>query len=328
MMKNSPERKIKSYFTQFINIITVFIVVLLVLYLYNNRDVLVSLSSIGWQHILWIILLDTLSFVVGSLQNQSLINRFGPGVSFLDSFLLQYGNNFLNKILPTIGGGAAFRAVYLKRKYKLSYSQFISTIAGIYVISFLSVAIIGIACLWIIYFQHGQFNSTIFLTFISILAACLFIIIFSPRVPQINNRFFKLLKSIVEGWNVIKKETKNIIIYAVFSVVILILSALQTMVSYQALGVETDVVSMLFLSTLGIILVLLNFTPDGIGIKEGAYIFSASLVQIPGNVLVLGSLVIRGVSFCTTLIVGGISYFVLVNRLKKTGGDLDNETSG
>jgi len=317
-MTESPiKQNTTNFHKHLINVLGIFVIALLVLYLNNNRNVLASLRDIKWQHIILIILLETASFLVGSLQNQSIINRFDARVSFLDCFLLQYGNNFLNKILPTIGGGVAFRAIYLKRKFQFPYSQFVSTIAGLYVISFSSAAIIGLVCLGSIYLQYGQANLILLTAFVVILLPCLFIIIFSPQIPQSDNRLLRLLKSVIDGWNTIKQKPGHILMDFIFSIVILLLSALQTMISYDALGVKTDIVSMTFLSTLGIILVLLNFTPDGIGIKEGIYIFSASLVQIPGSVLVLGSLIIRGISFCTTLIVGGISYWVLMRQLKR-----------
>jgi len=321
MLENQNTKNIKSHHLKLVNIVSLLIVVLLIVYLYNNRDVFVSLKSINWKHITWIVILDTVSFIVGSVQYQSLVNRFNLKIGFLDCFLLQYGNNFLNKILPTVGGGAALRAVYLKKKYQFPYSQFVSTVAGLYVISFFSVALIGLVCLWIIYIEYGQFNFVILTAFVGILLPCLLIIIFSPQIPQANNRFLKLLKNIVDGWIIIKQEPRNVLIYIIFSIVILFLSALQTMVSYQALEIETSIVSMVFLSTLSIIFVVLNFTPDGIGVKEGVYIFSASLVGIPGNILVLGSLVLRGVLFCSTLIVGGISYWVLMQRIKKMEQD-------
>jgi len=154
------------------------------------------------------------------------------------------------------------------------------------------------------------------MAFIGLLVPCLFIILFSPKVPSSNNRFLKTLKSIVDGWNIIKQEPKFVFVYASFSIVLLLLSALQTVISYQALGVQTTFIPMLFLATLGIILAFLNFTPDGIGVKEAIYIFSSDLVQMPDDILVLGSLVLRGISFCTTLVIGGISYWILMRELK------------
>jgi uncharacterized protein (TIRG00374 family) len=317
MNEHVPEQSTGSYRKTIFNIFGILIVVLLILYLYNNRDVLGSLKNIRWQHILWIVMLDTLSFLMGAYLNKSLINRFDSRVGLLDCIFLQYGNNFLNKILPTIGGGAAFRAIYLKRKYQFPYSQFVSTVGGLYVISFLSVAVVGIACLLAIYISNGQFNTVIFLAFLALLLPCLFIILFSPQIPASNNKVLKVLKSVIDGWKIIKQDPRFIFVYALLSIALLLLSALQTSISYQALGVHTAFIPMLFLGTLGIILAFLNFTPDGIGIKEGVYIFSADLVQMPDDILVLGSLVLRGVSFGTTLVVGGISYWFLIRELKK-----------
>lgn len=324
MEKPAGENTI-SYRKYLLHIISVFVFALLALYLYKNRNVLDSLKNVNWQQITWIVALDFSSLLISSLLNKSLLNRFDQRIGFLDCFLLQYGNNFLNKILPTIGGGATFRAIYLKKKYQFPYTKFVSTVAGIYVISFSAVAIIGIACLWTIYIQRNQFNLVILIAFLSFLLPCLFIMIVSPKIPQSDTTFLKLLRSIVSGWEVIKQEPKNVLIYILISIVILLLSALQTLISYQALGVKTDIVSMLFLSTLGIILALLNFTPDGIGVKEGIYLFSANLVQIPGNILILGSLALRGISFCTTLMIGGISYWILMRRLKNMNYDMVNE---
>ena len=307
----NQRNKILSY------ILGVIVFFLLVTYLIKNQNTLVSLKNIDWLPVLWIVTLDILMFVISGGLDQSMIGRFDSRVSFWDCYMLGYANNFLNKILPTIGGGAAFRAVYLKRKYQLSYPQFISTIAGLYVISFLITSLIGMICLVLIFTSRRVFGWVIFLAFLGIFLFCLVTIIFSPKVPESQNRLIRFLRSIFEGWHVLKKDPKLILIYALFSIALLVLSAMQTYFSYQALGVQTDMVSMLFLSTLGIILAFLNFTPDGIGVKEGVYAFSSDLVQIPNGVLVLGSLLLRGISICTTFVIGGVCYLYLSRRLSQ-----------
>lgn len=301
-----------KYLSYILGIIVLF---LLITYLINNKDILNSLKHIGWQPVLWIVLLDIMTFVISGGLDQSMISRFDSRVSFWDCYMLGYANNFLNKILPTIGGGAAFRAVYLKKIYQLSYPQFISTIAGLYVISFLITSFIGMSCLLLIFVTRQVFGLTIFLAFMGIFLFCLGTIIFSPEIPESQNRLVQFVSSIFEGWQVLKKDLKLILIYAFFSVALLTLSALQAYFSYQALGVQTNMISMVFLATLGIILAFLNFTPDGIGVKEGVYAFSSNLVQISNGVLVLGSLLLRGISICTTFVIGGICYFYLSRKL-------------
>lgn len=316
MISKSATQKKFGYKNLISIAIQVIILGLLAYYLYRNQDIFSSLKNIHGLQIVWIVLLETGSFFVSSLLNYSMIHRLDKNVSFIDCFMLQYINNLLNKILPTIGGGAAFRAIYLKKKYQFPYLQFTSTVAGLYVISFFSTSLIGIFCLLFIYAQIKVFNWIIFLSFLSILAATLFIMLFSPPIPQSDRRVIKLLKSIVEGWNIIKKEFRLIFFYTLFSITLLILSTLNNMVIYQALGVKTYLVPMLFLSTLGIILAFLNFTPDGIGVKEGIYIYSTNLVQIPGGILILGSLILRAISILTTFIVGGICYWVIMRQIK------------
>ena len=308
--------KKNRYLKLFGNIFTVAVLGFLVWYLYENREVFDTVKNISWQHVSWIILLDLTLFLLNSLLDKSMINQVNPKVGYLDCYLLQYANNFLNKILPTVGGGATFKAIFLKKKYMLPYSRFVSTLTGLYVISFFSVSLIGILCMITLYFQLELFNWIIFVAFLGIMSSCMFVILFSPNIPESKNRLLKLLQSTVEGWKILQKNIRLIFIYIGLSIMLLIISALQTYVSYRALGVEIGVVPIMFLSTLGIITALLNFTPDGIGVKEGIYIFSANLVQIPEETLVLGSLVLRGISICTTFIFGGISYFILMKQMK------------
>jgi len=276
----------------------------------------VLLQNVRWQHIFWIFVFDTLTYLVSSYINFSMLTRLDSKVTFIDSLMLQYVNSLLNKILPTIGGGAAFRAYYLKKKYQFPYTQFASTVTGLYVISFSTTSMIGILCLLIIYFRDQVFNWLIFLAFVGILLPTLVVILFPVSVPASNHRFMRTLKNTVDSWNVIKRETRVVFGYIVLTIFLLLLSAAYTFLGYLALGVEPSLISMIYLSTLGIIMAFLNFTPDGIGVKEGIFVFSQNLVRIPQEILVLGSLYLRGVSLVTTLVMGGVSYWILARRLK------------
>jgi len=322
MIEKTTEPKPFSYKKALSYLIQVVIVGLLVLYFYQNRDVFESLKNIRWQQIVWIVLLDIAAYLINSILNYSMIRQLDPRVTFLDCFMLQYVNNLLNKILPTIGGGAAFRAIYLKKKYQFPYSQFASTVAGLYVISFSATSLIGIFCLLVIYAWFQVFNWIIFLAFAGILLPTLFIIMASPQIPKSDRRVLRVLKSVVEGWNVIKKKPRFVFAYGFLAILLLLISTLQTYISYEGLGIKTNLIPMLYLSTLGIIMAFLNFTPDGIGVKEGIFIFSKDLVRIPEDILVLGSLYLRGISIFSTFVIGGISYWLLMREMKRIDDSL------
>jgi len=149
-----------------------------------------------------------------------------------------------------------------------------------------------------------------------ILVAVFFIILFTPQIPKSENRLVSALRNMIEGWNRIKQEPKVILLYLVSTVILLALTALQTYLSYVALGERPGLVPMLFLSTLGIIVAFINFTPGALGVKEAIFVFSSRLVRLPNDILVLGSFVLRGISLFTTDLIGGICYWIITRQIK------------
>lgn len=292
-------------------------VVLLGFYLYQNREVFTSLRNITISQIAIILGIETANFLLGSALNYSMVRRFGYHVSYFDSVILQYINSFLNKILPTIGGGAAFRAVFLKKKYQLPYSQFAATLGGFYLISFIATAGIGLASMAWIYQRYGVTNWIIIIAFSALIVPSLIVVFFSPRIPEKKNRILNSLSRAVDGWNLLKKDKGYIAFYTAVIVLQLLLSSWQMFFAFKAIGIQTSYIQVLFLSSLGIILSFLNFTPDGIGIREVVYAFSASIVQISQASVVLGSLVLRALSIITSLIVGGVGYWVFLRQIKE-----------
>ena len=319
MDQDPPRSSNRKRLTLITYLLGVIVLGLLGWYLYRNREVFESLRNITFWQVAFILLTETVSILLGSLMNYSLIRRFGYHVSYRDSVLLQYINNFLNKVLPTIGGGAAFRGVYLKKKYAFPYSQFVSTLSGFYVISFVAIASIGLFCMLIFYLQYRAVNWVIILAYLALLIPSLGIIIFSPRLPESNNRLLRIIRNVVDGWNVVKRDKRFVLFYGLIVVVQLMISAWQMLVGFQALGESTGFIQSLFICSLGIILSFLSFTPDGIGIREGVYIFSASLVKIPQSMLVLVSLLLRALSVFSTMLVGGIAYLALLRELRRLG---------
>ena len=308
-----PERRKTRVVTTLLGLIAI---VLLGVYLYQNREIFSSLRSITIGQVILIIAIETINFLLGSYLNYSMVRRFGYQVSYSDSVVLQYINSFLNKILPTIGGGAAFRAVFLKKKYNFPYSQFASTLGGFYLISFIAIALIGLACMVWVYVTYRATNWWIISAFLALIIPSVIIVLFSPKIPDGEGRLFAAIRRIVDGWNTLKKDKGFIAFYTTLIVIQLFLSSWQMLIAFQAIGIQTGYLQVLFLSSLGIILSFLNFTPDGIGIREIVYVFTSSLVRIPQASLVLGSLVLRGLSIFTSLIVGGIGYLEFLKQIK------------
>jgi len=296
-------------------IITPVVFLLLGVYIWNNREIFLLIRNLSVGHIILIMSFEILLSAVYALINMILINRLDRSVSYLDCFYLQFSNNFLNKISPK--GGAVFRALYLKNKYGFSYSKFISTITGLYVLSFSTTALIGLFCLLYFYLSNHLYNTILTLIYLGILISLLLIIIASPKIPETDSRIIQVLKKIIDSWIIIKQNRRQVLFFIFLTIISALIISYQSLFIYNSLGVKVNLIQMLFLSSLSIINSFLNFTPDGIGVKEGTLIFSSNVVSIPGNILVLGSLMMRVIGFLVSLLFGAISYIILSKKIRE-----------
>jgi len=310
MIQKFLQRKIISF------ILTIGFLGFLIYYFINHPDVILSIRKISlWQFIFLFLLQSIIIFIYGII-NHIVIRKIQTNVPFIDNIALQFTNQFLNKIVPK--GGAAFRSIYLKEMYQFPYSKFISTISGMYVISFASYSIAAFITFGLTYLNFGKFNIYFILAFLGIFIFSILLIILPTHFfSDKKGRNFQILNSILEGWSIIKQDISFVIMLVIMTISILFINTYQLQIIYHSLGFETSYLSLLFLSIVSLLTVFINITPDGIGIKEGIFAFSSGIVAIPPDFLILGSLIERAIGIFISISFGGLSYFWLLKVFNK-----------
>jgi uncharacterized protein (TIRG00374 family) len=298
------------------NILTVAIFALIAVYLYNNRGVFENLKNIEISLILLIIFFQILTVFSDAFINQRIINILEKNLSFKESLLLQYSNNFINKIFSK--GGAIFRGYYLKSFFNLPYSKYISTLAGLYIIAFLVYSFLGLISLAIIYSRIGVYNLVVTFFFIGFFCVTLFLMLTKSKL-KINRetRLGNIVGNLIDGWEQIRKEPRELIIIFVVKLILLSLTVILNILIYKSLGVGLGIVESVYMSTISIMTLFINLTPAGIGIKEGIYMFSSQLISMDPDIILLGSLVGRAIVLIPSVVLGGLSYLILTKKLKK-----------
>jgi len=287
----------------------------MVLYLYRNRDVFVSLRTLELQYIIYIFLAQLITVLLNAVVNQKAISILKHDISFRDAFFLQYVNALLNKIVSE--GGALFRAVFLKEKYKLPYTKYLSTLAGLYIVSFLSSSIIGLLSLAYIYFVYGRLNYLILGFFLFLLTAMIVILFINPHFKNKKElRILRLINSVLDGWAELKKRKRNLLFFTAITVVGAFFMAIQSVFVYRALGQDLGIVESLYMASISFVTTFINITPDSVGIREGVYMFSSDIIGLDSDIILLGALIIRAIGLLNTFVVGGIAYLKLVPELK------------
>ena len=311
-------RFFKSHRNLIINIVTGIIICLIVVYLINNRDVFTHLSEIKLTQLMLISAISICSVFVNSLINYYLITIYNVNMSLGDSFLLQYASTLLNSVTPQ--GGLIFRGMYMKNVYDFEYSKYFVVVIVFYVISFPINAMAGMISSLFIYLQTGKFNAPIILFFISIVIAIAVLILFIPNGINKKGKIFDYINKVSQGWHILK-QNKRIMLLIVLSLLMVIVSFFQQLSIYSSLGESASFWGIVFLTAVGNLSLLINLTPSGIGIKEAVLVFSSDITTINPEVIVLGSILNRIIEFLIALVLGGIGYWILTKKLRKTSSE-------
>ena len=297
-------------------ILTIIFIWLIGMYLFQNQDLLIYVQNLNIIDAIVLISFHIGTLFVLGLLNMILVKRIDPKVSFSDSILLQYVNNLLNNLIPK--GGSAFRAVYLQNRYHFPYSHFLSTLAGMFVLNIAINSIFALLSFLFIYIDRGFYSVLLIMFYLGILILSLVIIGFNPSLNNRNNRILKALDSIVEGWKLLKTNSRDLYWLILLGSTNLLMKSFQMKYLYTRLGVQAGIFEMIYLTTVAIIMQLINLTPGGIGAREALYALSDQIVSIPSSILVLGSLVQRGILFVSALLFGGISLLILQQRMQNS----------
>lgn len=121
----------------------------------------------------------------------------------------------------------------------------------------------------------------------------------------------------VDGWNIITENPKEVAYLIGISVVVLVIDTVNMYLIFYAINSPIDIFEAVILSSLSIILSYINITPDGLGIREGVYLYIASILTISEPLIIVGSLVQRAIALLTSIVFGGISYGLIVNWRNK-----------
>jgi len=295
------------------------LIILVAFFAYYIKNHLSDFTTLKLINPWWLIPLFIL-FLFNSWTNglivKYLAEPFNIKLNLKEHFGLSIITSFYNMITPFRGGLAA-KAVYLKQKHNFKYTDYLSTVAGLYVINFFVGSILGLFALWTIYTTNGIFNWLIFLIFLGFAIPLLGVIIFSPTFPETKYKFLNQFIKVMNGWNVIRKNKKVVLISCIVIIVQILFSSVSTLISYSLFDIQLTFTKALFLTTIGTLSILIQITPSGLGINEAIAVFSGMILGITPAQALAVSILGRIISMITIFILGPIfSYILLKNKPK------------
>jgi len=262
----------------------------------------------------WLILilagLFFIEYILVGMSIKVLLRPLFIDLGFAESSAVSFMTSFYNLITPFKGGFAA-RAVYLNRKHRFSYTDFVAAISANYIILFFTAGILGVIVTSILFATKNTFQTAIFFLFLLIILISLSLIFFYRLIPYTKNKFLNYFIAIINSYYILRKDKKAILLTFLISFLQLMVLSLILLVQFKIFGRNLSLLETLFLASINTIGVIFAITPAGLGVEETVTVFSALTLGIGPVTSLSAALIGRAVSLIILIILGPIaSYFL------------------
>ncbi|HLG91316.1 MAG TPA: lysylphosphatidylglycerol synthase transmembrane domain-containing protein [Candidatus Saccharimonadales bacterium] len=287
--------------------ITAIVLVAFIAYFLLNIEKFRPLLHVNIGLLFLIALADMISIGVNGLFTKAILVPFKKSIGFMESYYVSLISTVGNFFAP-VGAGFAFRAVYLKKKHSLPYSEYVSTLSGNYILVFLVSSILGLVSLFLLRDDATPQLLTLAVVFSLLLVMSLILsLIKLPlfKVDSVQNKYLRrigrILFRIINGWNKITSNKALLLKLFGLTLANAVLSFILIWLIIMSLHLTVTFPALLLLSVLGTLSLFINITPANLGIKEAIYIFSSGVLGFTVSQIILIALIDRGIVFLVLL---------------------------
>ncbi len=231
------------------------------------------------------------------------LKTFDKVIGRKESFFLATVSRIGNYLLP-MRAGAIFRATYLKKKYSFSYSNFLSTLYGYYIIFFLTNALVALIVLLLKDSFYSTSSPTLSIFFLVIVVGMLILIFFRFPFEKIikrkNGFIFKILSFLdrfIKGWDLIVKERKSFLMLLFIALGNILLNILVVFIEFNAIGKLVNLLDVILYTCISGVSLLISITPGSLGIREGAFLITSKSIGLSELEIMKLAFLDRGIMF-------------------------------
>lgn len=282
-----------------------FVLAIFLLYFIKNKESFKLLLDIRPLYLIGVAMCYVAIVITNGLFIKYIIEPFKKYISVRESARVSLISS-LGNFFASSGAGLGFRAVYLKKIHKLSYSDYMTTLYGNYLLIFIINAMFGLLSLVLVSNQSSlQFKGAV-IFFAGLLAVSLvlcFVQLPKSLGTRIKNKFvaktLKYLQNMTAGWNKIVRDRTLLLHLSTLVSIQLGLTIAIGWLEFSSLNISIGFPELLLFSVLGSLSIFVSLTPANLGVKEGIYLLTAGVIGITTPQIVSIALVDRGILFGT-----------------------------
>jgi uncharacterized membrane protein YbhN (UPF0104 family) len=245
------------------------------IYYFKHREDFYLITSVSMSALVVISSLFIVISLCFGLQLKILMNHYNLDIGFLECYGLSRTSSFINLLLP-FGGGASFKAVYLKKLLKLRYSSFIASMA---IANIIKIMIFALAAVFLVMPLGGVLSAVSIVTF----SASLLFILLGHKLKKLDITSAGYAKKVIDEWQKIKKDRGTITKLVCLSLFVFAVTSLSVYLSFRAFSVDISVRAGGTIAAFTTITGLLNLVPGNLGIREALFIMISRAYGIELN---------------------------------------------
>jgi uncharacterized membrane protein YbhN (UPF0104 family) len=307
--------KTKHFQSVFVSIIGLGLIVAFVYYLYLHADQYRKLLNVSVPGVVMLFMLSLAFPLLNGMQNILLYRNLGAEISYKDGFLLTAASTLANQ-LP-ISGGIITKGFYLKRKYNLSYTKFVSSTVALFACFVAANGFVGLGILLYWIFSNKTAVSPILLSAYLLMAACLLIFWLPLDQIKVPEKIRSWGHQAIEGWMLMSRNPALLFKLMGLQFILMVLLSLRYWLAFHMLSQTVTVPQTLLFATASILTQLVSIAPGGLGVREAIVAGVASAIGFDTGISVVAVGLDRLVATITIALTGWVSTVILGKQIAK-----------
>lgn len=282
-------------------------------YLYRNIDRYLKLLDLASGSILLLLGLILVFISIAGLTNYNLYRGLGVPLTLNESVGLAIVNTLANQ-LPFTGGLVA-KGFYLKRKYALAYTHFLSATLALYVCLVITSGVIGLMVLGYLRLVAGKTVPIPLVMGFLGLTMSLGLFWLPLDTSFVSHKWAQRIGHLMQGWRVLSQNRRLIAELVVLGLLGTLVMAGRFWIVFHMLSQEITLLQCILFSSSLILTNLVNITPGALGIREGIVAGVAVMLGFDAGISVVATSIDRLVALLVIIILGTFYTHILSKQV-------------
>ncbi len=285
-------------------------------YLSANADRYRQLLDLSALTIGWLLLLSLLFWVVNGVINTVFYRGLDTPVTLHEGLGLAAVNTLANQ-LPFAGGLVA-KGVYLKQRYRLTYSRYLSATAALYICFVAANGVLGLAVLAYAQWRGAAAPAILWLGF-ALMTTALAALWLPVRPGWLPLRWQRRAAQLAEGWHILGQNWLLVLQLTGLQIGLTALFAARFWLAFGMLSQPVSFSDCLLFAAATVLSRLVSIAPGGLGVREGIVGAMAAVLgfDVAASVVAVG--LERLVSTLVVMVIGAGYSYTMSRNLAREG---------